>query len=385
MGGCCQVNSGKNEAFLEDAQYHQNYEGQVYQNNMKARSGNARSFIDVKDNNSLDHGFLNSNINVILGNQKDLIAEEFKPLVKSTSIIFNFEASLDEQILPVWVEKGNKLKFQVFGQWNIFDTENYFNCQGINDSDEPTPYDLPVGALCAYIQGGNVFPILPETEFTAPISGPLVLFQNNGDYDVRPQGTLLIILDGATKISIVDIEKKQGWNPYLIDQITSINFMSPDEKAILYYLNKLRTNPVLFGTLYLNHRKGRKNDNECIEFLKTLTPINPLIANFELYKAAKLHCQDMAISNLTGHLSSNGKNLKDRLEHLDIDINKIGENCSYGITNPLAIVLELLVDETDSKGHRRNLLDPEFEIVGTSLEKHPQWNISCVQDFSKKL
>lgn len=384
MGGCCQVNSGKNECMLDD-------QSQINDKFMNARGGNNiynsnnKSFLDV---NILEYrsSFLKCNVNVLEAKENnEIVPEEFRSLIKDKSLILSFPATLDEIALPIWVYENSKITFNVIGQWNIFENENYFDCTGIKDiGNEPTPYNFPVGSLCGYVQGGNVFGITQSTEVVCSNTGPLVLFQNNGDYDVKPKGCLIVIINGGIKQSLEETEMGLGWILEIFEEINHIDFMSNEEKCILYYLNKLRSNPPLFAKLYLTHRKNRsKSDEECFEFLLTLTPIPILKASYELCKASKMHSIDMANNNMTGHISSNGKNLKERLDGLNIDINKIGENCSYGITNPLAIVLELLVDETDSKGHRRNLLDPNFQLIGISLEKHPYWNISCVQDFSK--
>lgn len=396
MGGCCQVGGNKNDcSFVEENQPYRDNDnmGNFRGGNPNTYSSNVKgSFLDVNNNStnpSTKTSFLRTDINVVEASKdnNDIVPEEFKPLVKNKSLIFNFHASLDEVIMPIWVNKGSKLRFHVIGQWNIFENDNFFTSSGIQDiGNENTPFGLPVGSLCGYIQGGDVFCITSESDFVARNSGPLVLFQNNGDYDVKPNGSLIVIMEGGVKQSLEEMENALGWDSRLLSEVMRVDFMSDDEKNILYYLNKLRSNPSLFGHLYLTHRKLKSSsDQECFDFLQTLTPISLLRPSMDLYRAAKMHATDMAMNNMTGHLSSNGKNLKDRLEGVNIDINKIGENCSYGISNPLAIVLELLVDETDSKGHRRNLLDANFQLVGISLEKHPYWGISCVQDFSRNL
>jgi hypothetical protein len=385
MGGCCQVNSGKNEYAIDEGQNNQEKYANARGGN-KFYTSNNKSFLDFNSDNTTRQSFLKPAVNVMIASKNnDIIPEEFKHLVKEKSLVLSFPACLDEIIMPIWIYENTKISFTVLGQWNIFDTDNFFDCNGIKDiGNESTPYDLPVGALCGYIQGSEVFQISNNCEFIANNTGPLVLFQNNGDYDVKPTGNLIIIIDGAVKKSLEEIESELGWNLEVLEEINHYDFMSEDEKCILYYLNKLRANPPLFAKLYLAHRKSRsKSDEECYDYLQTLTPISLLKPSVELHRAAQLHGLDMAQNNMTGHISSNGKNLKDRLEGLNIDINKIGENCSYGITNPLAIVLELLVDETDSKGHRRNLLDNNFKLIGVALEKHPNWTVSCVQDFSR--
>lgn len=379
MGACCQVSSDNNYALVDD---NQRLDYQENSNSLKFKA-NQKSFLDNDRNNS----FLKDQITVYNSKDKE-VPESFRSIIHDKCLIFNFNACLNEVVLPIWVKSNSKIKFSVVGEWNIIDNDNFFDCKGIaNISDElKTPYGLPIGSLCCYIQGGNVFPVLPTCEIIADSTGPLVFFQNNGDFDVKPTGSLFVIVEGGIKTDINEIEEKLGWDQRIVNEIDQNNFMTNDEKMILYYLNKLRYNPALFGNLYLKHRIGKgQADEECYNYLQSLSQLPILKPNYDLYLAAKAHSQDMAEYNLTGHISSSGKTLKDRLLGIRLDINKIGENCSYGINDPLAIVLELLVDETDSKGHRKNLLDSGFDIVGICLDKHPYWNVSCVQDFSKSI
>jgi hypothetical protein len=400
MGGlnCCQSDGKvKEQKFEEHNLDGDNQDGSDIGRFRGGNMINSKSFLDVNSNNNIrnnedgltaKNNFLKCEVNLIKANKDNIdniVPKDFISYVKDKSLIFNFEATLDEIILPVWIYANTTIKMTVIGSWNIFENENFFTSSGIQDiGSDITPYDLPVGALCGYIQGGDVFLIRGETSVISKNSGPLVLFQNNGEYDVKPNGSLLVIIEGAVEMPLEEIETFLGWDSKILEDINICNFMSEVEKNILYYLNKLRANPPLFAKLYLYHRKSKsKSDEECYEYLLTLNSIPLLKPNLDLYRAAKIHANDMASNNMTGHQSSNGKNLKDRLDNLNIDINKIGENCSYGISNALAIVLELLVDETESKGHRRNLLDSNFQIVGITLDKHPIWGVSCVQDFSK--
>jgi len=61
----------------------------------------------------------------------------------------------------------------------------------------------------------------------------------------------------------------------------------------------------------------------------------------------------------------------------------IAENCDYGSTEPLEIVMSLLIDDgIASLGHRKNILHPGLNYVGIAIEKHKTYGVNCVMDFS---
>ena len=64
---------------------------------------------------------------------------------------------------------------------------------------------------------------------------------------------------------------------------------------------------------------------------------------------------------------------------------KIAENCSYGPSEALAIVVQLLVDEgLTPPGHRNTILSAEYKVIGVAIRQHKSWRYNCVQDFSDR-
>jgi uncharacterized protein YkwD len=63
----------------------------------------------------------------------------------------------------------------------------------------------------------------------------------------------------------------------------------------------------------------------------------------------------------------------------------VGENCYYGMEDPVVIVIKLLIDEgVKDLGHRHNMLEPSFNSVGVSIKPHKQYGYNCVMDFGAK-
>ncbi len=169
------------------------------------------------------------------------------------------------------------------------------------------------------------------------------------------------------------------FSPYLLAA-------QPDE--VLALMNEVRTDPQGF----LAHRllpfvkEKELEDNSyaksLIEELKYARKINPLKSSAPLEKLARAHAQDMGSKGTVGHNSSNGMTFENRVRK-KIKTGMIAENCDYGSTEPLEIVMSLLIDEgIASLGHRKNILHPGLNYVGIAIEKHKTYGVNCVMDFS---
>jgi uncharacterized protein YkwD len=62
-----------------------------------------------------------------------------------------------------------------------------------------------------------------------------------------------------------------------------------------------------------------------------------------------------------------------------------GENCSYGKSSPVEVVVQLLIDEeVPSLGHRKNILSGTFKKIGVGFAPHRSFlGVNCVQEFSE--
>lgn len=397
MGTCCQVQGNKaeyvNQTNTNDLATALGKLSNIAENEQSNRQ---KSFIDVDVSSNrtnpnpgpINKSFVGNYPVVVVNNDNiNSLSTDVKQIIKKNSLVFNFKAAIEEVIMPIWVFVGMEILISVQGSWSCLEDETTFTSSGAKDLDiENTPYGFPLGALCGYIQGGEVFAIKDQIKYTPTISGALVMFQNNGDWDVKPTGSLFVMIEGAIKRSIEDIDLAHGWEMEIIYSLQEIRYLNDDEKKLIYYINKVRSNPPLFADLYLFHRRNRSYlDKECFELLKSLSPLPLVTPNEQLCNVAKVHSIDVANNNLSGHLSSDGRTLKQRLGNLKVNHEKIGENISFGICDPLQIIVDLLVDESETKGHRKNILDPEFDWVGVAIQEHSYWGKCSVQDFAKPL
>jgi uncharacterized protein YkwD len=168
----------------------------------------------------------------------------------------------------------------------------------------------------------------------------------------------------------------------------TVKYTHAQTEEVLKIMNEVRTDPQGFlnGRLlpYLKEHELENNSyaKSLISELKAAKPINALQSSSVLEKLARGHAIDMGEKGKIGHSSSNGTSFENRVRK-KIKTGMIAENCDYGNTEPLDIVMSLLIDDgIASLGHRKNILHPALNYVGIAIEKHKTYRINCVMDFA---
>jgi len=169
----------------------------------------------------------------------------------------------------------------------------------------------------------------------------------------------------------------------------SVHYLTENEKKVIYFCNLARLNGKVFAQNIIAPyaEKIRETQNSYVTSL--MADLQNLPANLHVYrpseslsKVAKIHAEDMGRVGGVGHDSSDGTPCFTRIKKY----NKGGaqaENCSYGIQDPLDIVIDLLIDEgVSSKGHRKNILSSAYLFIGTGIASHKTYGTNCVMDFS---
>ena len=184
----------------------------------------------------------------------------------------------------------------------------------------------------------------------------------------------------------------KNWGVEIIKQIetsSSYSHYSEQEKQVAFYINLLRSNPTQFKTDILIpfvESNAIQKEKAYKSLLRELdkTPSLPLLKPHDkLYESAVFHAKDMGKTGKIGHKSSRGKSFEKRMQPLMSIFTGAGENCHYGSNDALFIVIDLLIDKgIPGYGHRKNLLQPNFEFVGISIQPHKKYGVNCVQEFA---
>lgn len=166
----------------------------------------------------------------------------------------------------------------------------------------------------------------------------------------------------------------------------------PDPMAIraevIEEINRVRTNPKAYADLMSAHLEsyrgleGKAAIRETIDVLRATVPLRPLEPLEALESAALDHVADQSKSGLRGHRGSDGSDPFDRVRRY-LNTNGAGENIAYGLWNAREMVMALLIDDgIPSRGHRKNILNPSYRLIGVAAGEHPEYRIVCVMDFA---
>jgi uncharacterized protein YkwD len=127
---------------------------------------------------------------------------------------------------------------------------------------------------------------------------------------------------------------------------------------------------------------------ELMTELKNMEPLSILLPLECLYKSAKKHGEDCKKRGFIDHTGSDGSQPWDRIS--DACDGKSGNENIVGTvnTNYRQSVIALLVDSgISSRGHRYNMLDPEWKYVACYQynESTDEWFTlgSCIQNYAK--
>jgi len=177
-------------------------------------------------------------------------------------------------------------------------------------------------------------------------------------------------------------------------------------QGIIAETNRLRSNPAAYAA-ELETLIGRFNGNkleipelsiayetyegtfpvyEAIEELRQTPSLPTLSFQLGLSQAAQTHVTDMGLSGYAGHIGTDGSKPLDRALRFGRVHGIIGENISYQddrLHSPQWHILMLLVDDNvPDRGHRRALLNPEYQVTGTACGPHIGFGNLCVMTYA---
>jgi len=137
------------------------------------------------------------------------------------------------------------------------------------------------------------------------------------------------------------------------------------------------------GRVPLRTEEGVAALDEAITFLEAARPVGPLRFNEGLALAARRHAQDLGPRGALEHAGADGSKLSDRLNRLGTWHGLVAENISTGEPEARQVVIQLLVDDgVPSRGHRRNLFNPELHQAGAGSAPHRDYRVVTVIDYA---
>lgn len=120
----------------------------------------------------------------------------------------------------------------------------------------------------------------------------------------------------------------------------------------------------------------RTQENEVIRLVnveRTKRGLQPLKANWELSRVARLKSQDMANKGYFSHQSPTYGSPFNMMENFGIRFSSAGENIAYGQKTPAQVMTAWM----NSPGHRANILSPSYTEIGVGLARNkngvPYW------------
>ena len=206
--------------------------------------------------------------------------------------------------------------------------------------------------------------------------------------DMRYLAVLLVILIPLNLKSQSAIWDR--WEPEVVRDLHTgrgIPYMNEEEQKVILFMNMARYDGRLFSETFLD-AYVEENQVDNTGYLRSLrkdlaavSGLAPMVPEKDLTSVAQGHATR---SGETGHVGH--KDINKRFAPLRGNPYMAwGENCSYGFDEAISIVITLLIDEgIKDVGHRKNILNPDYNSVGVAIRPHKSYRVNCVMDFGKK-
>jgi len=189
------------------------------------------------------------------------------------------------------------------------------------------------------------------------------------------------------------------WDMAVLDLARSVNYLSREEKDIILEMNKIRADPQKYAQLYIEPelqyyngnmyqkpgqitmmtQEGKKAVEECIAALSKTARASALSPELGLSRAARDHAEDQGQTGQVGHTGSDGSSMTGRVQKYGKGFSSLAENIAYGDNVARDIIIRLLIDDgVSSRGHRINIMNPQYTKTGTAIGTHPSYSYLCV-------
>jgi len=122
---------------------------------------------------------------------------------------------------------------------------------------------------------------------------------------------------------------------------------------------------------------------EAIQFLESVKPLPALKVSQGMSRGARDHVEFQGKGGTIGHGSTEGGQPWDRISRYGTWKKTVGENIAYGQSRARDVVVSLIVDDgVPGRGHRQNIFNPNFRVVGNACGPHAIYGTMCVMIFA---
>ena len=186
------------------------------------------------------------------------------------------------------------------------------------------------------------------------------------------------------------------------NKVKLYDYLSPLENEIVKEINFARKNPQKYASFLVQLKQyyvgkliqrqgeatiitneGVSAVDEAIRFLNAAKSIPSIRCSKGMSLAAKDHVEAQGPTGAIGHKDQNGSQPWDRVNRYGTWQKRIGENISYGRDNARDIVMGLIIDDgVPDRGHRKNIFNSEFRVVGVAYGYHATYRSVCVINFA---
>lgn len=163
------------------------------------------------------------------------------------------------------------------------------------------------------------------------------------------------------------------------------------EEEIFKEMNRIRKDPAGWARKVLPPiwktrgipSKVREAAKEALDEMTALSPLPLLERDGRMDRAARSLVTLHGAAGKMGHIGTDGSTPSDRISKQGEWKDAVGENIHYGENDPKDKVLDLIMDVgVPDRGHRKNILSPDYFIVGVACGGHATYGMMCVQDFA---
>ncbi len=187
----------------------------------------------------------------------------------------------------------------------------------------------------------------------------------------------LLAAEGAHFLSEREQQVVEELNRARKDPGSYVRFL---RESLKYYERKELKRP---GKVTIQTQEGKPAVEEGIRFLEKTHPVGALKISRGMSQAAEDLVEAQGKVGALGHISPDMSNPGERVNRYGRWEKTIGENISYGPVGAKDVIASLIVDDgVPDRGHRKNIFNPAFHVVGVACGSHSVYRNMCVITFA---